>query len=122
MFSNTLYVRVGKNQFRVKHIESGADTTVVASTPFTTTRLLIGQFVAAQEALKSALKQIATGRLFAPSPSVVMHPLEMVEGGLSEIEERTLQEVAIGAGAGKAVVWVGRELSDSDVKDKLRAK
>ena len=122
MFSNTLYVRVGRNQFRVKHIESGADTTVVATTPFTTTRLLIGQFGAAEEALKSALKQIATGRLFAPSPSVVMHPLEMVEGGLSEIEDRILREVAIGAGAGKAVVWVGRELGDSDVKDRLRAK
>ena len=120
MFSNTLYVRVGRNQFRVKHIESGTDTTVVASTPFTTTRLLIGQFVAAEKTLKDALKQIATGRLFAPSPSVVMHPLELIEGGLSEIEERILQEVAIGAGAGKAVVWVGHELSDSEVKEKLK--
>lgn len=122
MFSNTVYVRVGRNQFRVKHIESGADTTVVASTPFTTTRLLIGQFVAAEQALKSALKQVSAGRLFAVSPAVVMHPMEMVEGGLSEIEERTLQEVAIGAGAAKAVVWVGRELSDSEVKEKLSAK
>ena len=122
MFSNTVYVRIGRNQFRVRHVESGADTTVAASTPFTTTRLLIGQFVAAEESLKDALKQIATGRLFAPSPGVVMHPLEMVEGGLSEIEERTFQEVAIGAGAGKAVVWVGRELSDAEVKEKLRGK
>jgi hypothetical protein len=122
VFSNTVYVRVGRNQFRVKHIESGADTTVVASTPFTTTRLLIGQFVAAELALKGAFKQLATGRLFAVSPSVVIHAMEMVEGGLSEIEERTLREVAIGAGAGKAVVWVGRELSDSEVKEKLSAK
>jgi rod shape-determining protein MreB len=122
VFSNTVYVRVGRNQFRVKHIESGADTTVVASTPFTTTRLLIGQFVAAEQSLKGALKQLATGRLFAVSPSVVMHPMEMVEEGLSEIEERTLREVAIGAGAGKAVVWVGRELSDSEVKEKVSAK
>lgn len=122
MFSNTVYVRIRRNQFRVTHVESGADTTVVASTPFTTTRLLIGQFVAAEESLKVALKKIATGRLFAPSPGVVMHPLEMIEGGLSEIEERTFQEVAIGAGAGKAVVWVGRELSDSEVKEKLGGK
>ncbi len=122
MFSNTVYIRIGRNQFRVKHIESGADTTVVPSTPFTTTRLLIGQFAAAEKTLKAALKQIATGRLFAPSPSVVMHPLEMVEDGLSEIEVRTFQEVAIGAGAGKAVVWVGRELSDSEVREKLGAK
>ena len=122
MFSSTVYVRIGRNQFRVRHIESGADATAVALTPFTTTRLLIGQFVAAEEALKAALKQIATGRLFTPAHSVVMHPLAMVEGGLSEIEERTLQEVAIGAGAGKAIVWVGHELSDAEVKEKLSAK
>ena len=122
MFSNTVYVRVGRNQFRVRHIESGADTTAVASTSFTTARLLIGQFGAAEETLKVALKQLSAGRLFASSPSVVMHPLEMVEGGLSEIEDRTLREVAIGAGAGKAVVWVGRELSDSEVKEKLSGK
>jgi hypothetical protein len=115
-----LYVRVRRNQFRVTHIESGADSTVVASTPFTTTRLLIGQFGAAQESLKGVLKQITAGRLFAPSPAVVMHPLEMVEGGLSEIEQRIFVEVAIGAGAGKAVVWVGHELSDSEVKERLR--
>ena len=122
MFSNTVYVRVHKNQFRIRHIESGADTTVMATTPFTTGRLLIGQFEAARDSLKGALKQIVKGRLFAPSPCVVMHPLEMIGEGLSEIEKRTFQEVAIGAGAAQVVVWVGHELGDAEVKEKLGAK
>ena len=45
----------------------------------------------------------------------------MVEGGLSEIEERILKEVAIGAGATKVVVWVGAPLTDADVKAKLKS-
>jgi hypothetical protein len=46
----------------------------------------------------------------------------MAEGGLSEVEERVLKEVAIGAGASKVVVWVGRELSDGEVREKLNGK
>ena len=45
-----------------------------------------------------------------------------IEGGLSEVEERALREVAIGAGASKGVVWVGHELSDAEVRDKLGDK
>jgi len=33
-----------------------------------------------------------------------------------------LREVAIGAGASKVVVWVGHELSDAEVRDKLNGK
>ena len=121
LLSSTAYVRVRRNQFLVRGLESGIDTTVVSQTPFTTARLLIGQFVAAQTALKDALKQLAKGRLFATLPRVVIHPMEMVDGGLSEVEDRIFREVAISAGASKVVVWVGHELSDAEVKEKLDA-
>jgi hypothetical protein len=60
--------------------------------------------------------------LFAGSPGVVIQPLEMTEGGLSEIEERVFRELAIGAGAAKVIVWLGHELSDSEVRGKLDGK
>jgi len=46
----------------------------------------------------------------------------MTEGGLSEVEERVLRELAMCAGASKVVVWVGHELSDAEVKEKLNRK
>lgn len=98
------------------------DITLVPTTPFTTDRLLVGKFLAAERALKDAFKQVLSGSLFAPSPKVVIHPLEMIEGGLSEVEERALQEVARGAGARRAFVWVGHELSDAEVVEKLDGK
>ena len=122
VFSSTVYVRVNKNQFRVRNIESSAEATVMATVPFTTHRLLIGQFGAAEETLKKALTQVAKGGFLAPSPQVVIHPLELVDGGLSEIEDRALREVAIAAGASKVVVWLGRELNDAEVKEKLLGK
>jgi len=39
----------------------------------------------------------------------------MIEGGLSQVEERVLRELAAGAGARKVFVWVGHELSDQEV-------
>lgn len=119
IFSSTVYVRVTRNRFRVRHLESGTESVVDAPTPFTTVRLLIGNFGAAEAALKGAFKEIAAGRLFAVAPKVLIHPVEMVEGGLSEIEDRILREVAIGAGARAVQVWVGRELGDEEVRQKL---
>ena len=114
-----VYVRVRRNQFQIRNLESGFDATVVAQVPFSTTRLLIGQFVIAQNTLKEGVKQVSKERLFPILPHMVIHPLEMVEGGLSEIEERIFREVAIGAGASKAVVWLGHELTDTEVRKKL---
>ncbi len=120
--ANAVYVRVKKNQFRVRSLESAAEATFDAQPPFTTARLLIGQFQAAEKVLKRAVTEMSKSRIFAVSPQVLIQPLEMLEGGLSEVEERVLKEVAIGAGASKVVVWVGRELSDAEVREKLDGK
>ena len=120
MFSNTLYVRVARNELRVKHLESGKTLTVVPPEPFTTQRLLVGRFDVAQHALRKALRELAGGGLLALAPAVVMHPLEMIEGGLSQVEERIMREMAIGAGARKVAVWTGPDLSDADVKARLK--
>jgi len=122
IFPNAVYVRVRRNEFRIRHVESGVDTTFQAVAPFSTVRMLIGEFTAAEQAFKAALKNAEKDRLFRPAPQILMHPLEMIEGGLSQIEERTFLEVALGAGASKAMVWLGPELSDDEVKRKLGGK
>jgi rod shape-determining protein MreB len=53
---------------------------------------------------------------------VVIHPLEKIEGGLSQVEERLFHELAVGAGASKVVVWAGAPLSDAEVAAKLQGK
>lgn len=121
ILSNAVYVRVSKNQFRVRNLGSAKEAIFHAQSPFTTARLLIGQFDAAESLLKRAFKETASG-IFAVSPQVLIQPLEMIEGGLSEVETRLLREIALGAGAARAVVWVGHELSDAEVREKLSGK
>ena len=120
LFPNTVYVRVRADQFQTRHLESGETKTVRADPPFTSQRMLIGDFSAAEHALKVSLKEIARGGFFSVAPHVVIQPLDKIEGGLCEIEKRIIREIAIGAGASKVVVWVGPELTDSQVKEKLR--
>lgn len=118
-FANTAYVLVKNNQFRVRHLESNAEATFDAQPSFTTTRLLIGEFRVAESLLKRALQQVSNRGFFSVAPCVVIQPIEMIQGGLSEVEERVFREVAVGAGASKVVVWVGSQLSDAEIKAKL---
>lgn len=122
MFLNTVYVQVRKNQFHLQHLESGANLTVTAPEPFTTSRCLIGQFGKAESVLRGALDRLPKSSFFPVSPKMLIHPVEMVEGGLCEVEERVFREIGLGARAAKVVVWVGHALSDAEVKEKLRGR
>jgi hypothetical protein len=117
--SRTVYVRVTRDKIRVRSLDSGTEVEVSPASPFSSTRLLVGNFTAAEAALKEGLRKAVGGGWFRPSPIIVIQPLEMIDGGLSEIEERVLHELAIGAGAFKVVVWVGPQLSDAEVMEKV---
>jgi len=115
IYPSTIYVKVYPNKFELKNIDTGKFTSVIAKEPFTTTRLLIGQFNSAEEALKEGMVEVSKYKLFNPSPLVVMHQLSIFEGGLSQVEERVLIELALSVGARKAKAWIGHALSDDEV-------
>lgn len=115
LFGGTIYVKVSRNKFTVKHIESNNEITVSAEKPFTTSRLLVGQFIVAEALLKEAIKKAYLTNWISPSPIVLIQPITMIDDGLSEVEERVLRELASSSGARKVVVWVGKVLSNEEV-------
>lgn len=121
MFGTDLYVRITRDRFHVKNLKSGQEAQGTPEIPFSTTRLLVGHYESAERTLKATLAQ-AGGASFLASPNVLMHPMEMVEGGLSQIEERVFHELAMGAGAKKVVIHVGPALRDDEVSARLRAR
>ena len=116
----TLYVRVQPNRFLVRHIESGREASADSSPPFTTQRLLIGEFLVAEATLRRAMAEVNFGNAYLAAPSIVMHPLAMIEGGLAPVEHRVFMEVADCAAAKRATVWVGHELTDHEVLERSR--
>jgi rod shape-determining protein MreB len=101
-----------KGQLIVKAIgkdakEFSSSTTIKTVNPFSHPRQLIVDFDSAEQILRHAFIQITNGKILAPSPKVVIHPMEKLEGGLTQIEIRAFRELCLGAGAREAVVYVG---------------
>jgi len=120
MFANTLYIQVRKNAFRVRHVEGRKERELAARHPFTTTRLLVGQFREAAALLGEGVGAMGSRGLVRPV--VVLHPMDMVEGGLSEVEERVLVELAKSIGARKVLLHLGPVLTDPQVLSLIEGK
>jgi len=75
-------------------------------------RTIISDFTIAEKTLQHFFHKLSKNKLLRPSPIVVMHVLEKLDGGLTQVEVRALKELAIGAGARESYVWTGRELMD----------
>jgi len=115
MFKNNIYIKMYKNKITARNVDSGVEVTELANPSFTTQRLLVGDFTAAEFAIKSLLKKVTPAGWFTISPKILIHAMEMTEGGLSQIEERALCEVAKVAGARMVKVCTGAPLSDEAV-------
>jgi len=114
-----LYVQISVDSITVRNVGSGESVTRQAAPAFTTQRLLVGQFAIAEALLRSAVKEVSP-RFSLGSRFFVVHPLEMIEGGLSEVEQRVFMELAGGAGAVRTLIWTGERLSDQEVVGKLK--
>jgi rod shape-determining protein MreB and related proteins len=115
LFTHDLYIKVSKNKFEAKNLSAnGGWQSAYPESPFTTDRLLVGSFTAAETTLSELVKKMLPKGFITKSPQVVIQPVAMIEGGLSEVEERIFKELALGSGAFKVVLHVGAELSDSE--------
>ena len=122
MFASAVYVKIYKDRFWARHIQSGTTSEVRPARQVSTSRMLIGDFTTADKTLKELVSKVAKRGLFSVSPEVLIQPMEMNEGGLSQVEERLLPELAYGSGARKAKVYDGIELSDDGVLNRLSGK
>jgi len=114
-FVTDLYIKIHENKFEIKNVtENGRWASAYPDSPYTTDRLLVGTFSAAEPALRGLVKSALPKSWIKKRPRVVMHPVSKVEGGLSEVEERILRELALGSGAIKVALHVGSELTDSE--------
>ena len=62
---------------------------------FSTQRLLVGNFEAAWNCLVAAEKKLSIKGLFKRKPKVVVEPKELIEGGISQVEDRIFRELSM---------------------------
>jgi hypothetical protein len=112
-----IYIQIRNNHISVRDTVSKKVCESTSMDPFSTERLLIGNFTVAEALLRSLIRQLVPKqkRFWSLPPLVVIHPMEKCEGGLCQIEERILMELALGSGARKVKLHVGAPLSDLEV-------
>ncbi|MBM0107490.1 hypothetical protein JM946_22340 [Steroidobacter sp. S1-65] len=115
-----LVAYIQKNRMEVTNLKDGA--TAAGTAAFTTTRLLVGEFKAAEELLTRLVKEVKSNGLFSAQPALLIQPLEMIEGGLSTVEERVFLELGAGAGARQVKLHVGPKLDQQAAIALIRAR
>lgn len=117
-----VYFKIKINEVWAKRIEGQTIVKLSANEPFTTNRLLIGNFDSALSLTKAAINQVNSGKRRWVTPKICVHPLDYIEGGLSPVEKRLFWELATTAGAFDVRVWEGSELSDMQVIELFQIK
>lgn len=100
---------VGNSAFALK---SNAQYEV--SNPFSHPRMLVSSFVKAEKILMHGIRVVHANRFISPSPVIIMHPMEKLEGGITDIECRVYRELALSAGGRQAHIHIGNALSPSN--------
>lgn len=107
----------------LRHLQSGRELHLQADPAFSNQRLLVANFSAAQQLLQRCVDELLPKRFLRLSlpPQLLIQPLEHLEGGLSQVEERILLELGLGCGARKVRLHLGNELDNAGVLAKLRS-
>lgn len=92
----SLYIRIYRNTLTVRNVDTKQEVTEQSETPFTTTRLLLGQMIPAMKLLDRLALKVAPKRLLDlfSSHNVIIHAMEMNEGGHSQVEFASYIELA----------------------------
>ena len=122
MFASAVYVKIYRDRFWARHVQRGISLEATPPRQVSTSRLLVGDFTTAEQCLKELVLSVAKKGPIPIAPEILIQPMEMIEGGLSESEEKLLYDLALKAGARSAKVYDGIELSDEEVIAKLKEK
>ncbi|MEF9674851.1 YjaA family stress response protein [Pectobacterium aroidearum] len=92
----SLYIRIYRDTLTVRNVETKQEVTEKSETPFTTTRLLLGQMIPAMKLLDRLTRKVVAKRLINlfSSHNVIIHAMEMNEGGHSQVEFASYIELA----------------------------
>ncbi|QPK64956.1 rod shape-determining protein [Methylomonas sp. LL1] len=93
---------------------SGRDN-ITISNGFRHPRTLLADFAIAEQTLKHFVRKTLPKSLFVTSPVMIIQPLALLEGGLTQIEIRAFAELGALAGARQVYLWVGPELTRDEL-------
>ncbi|MCL6361647.1 hypothetical protein EXT49_16650 [Pectobacterium polaris] len=119
-----LYIQIRKNKMVVRNPETSQELSD-SSQVFSNSRLLVADFFRAEKVLQDLADKFIKRSWFKfGQDMLIIHALEMNEGGLSQVEERILQEIAVAASPKARLIVIERSqtLVDAEVIELARKK
>ncbi|MBA0168192.1 hypothetical protein H0247_12445 [Pectobacterium sp. CFBP8739] len=119
-----LYIQIRKNQITVRNLSTLREASTQSA--FSNNRILVADFMNAAETLRGVVRQVAPCNWcnWFSSTTLLIHALEMNEGGLSPVEERILQEITVMSYRKSRLIVISSAvpLSDSDALKRIQQK
>lgn len=94
-----LVIYISRNRMEVLNVDTGIVVAGNPASPFSTSRLLLGEFDPALELLRSLIKKVRSNRVLKPFLNVILQPLDLIDGGVSDVEKGTLVNLGLQSGA-----------------------
>jgi rod shape-determining protein MreB len=95
-----------------KEAKSLSSPNIRVLNPFKHSRSFVADFMCAEKILQHGIYTMHNSKI-RPAPRVIIHQLDKTDGGLTDIEERVLRELALGAGAREVIIYVGDKINSS---------
>ncbi len=112
-----IYIKIYKNRFIICSPET--KVCIKKTGNFSNQRLAIADFDLAESLMREAINELfPKGVLFSSAPNItaVVQQFDLIEGGISQVERRTIIDSCEHAGAKEVkIIEPGKELSDEEV-------
>jgi len=115
--ADAIYVQVFADRFVVNNVDSGESRVVQRDQQYASPRMLVADFTMAQHQLKEVVKSVRRG---LRAPEILIHPMERIDGGVTQVEYRVFVELGVGAGASRVGVHTGAVLSGDAIRKAVR--
>ena len=109
-----IYIQIRRNKVTVANLDTGTETSIIATEPFSTARSVLSKFNPANKTILAAFRELGIKTSLLKLKAVIQQ-MEDTDGGLTDIEKRALRDLAEKAGVGKVYIVDGeRRLSTSE--------
>jgi hypothetical protein len=113
-----VYLQVTRNEVRAKELLSG-EVARTKCDALSHPRMLMGDFFGVEKCFSEIATKLAKKGFLRPAPTIYVHLLEKIDGGVTNIEARAFREAAISAGAAEVHIPNSeRPLTDEQLLNK----
>lgn len=115
-----LYIKVSKNFVEIIDVDKNRSINGKSLKPFSSERLLIAEFKIAEDFMNELVSKLKKGNNVKRNKIILFHPMDFVDGGISEVESRVFLEIGERLNGKVVKIWTGDELTNEQVVSELK--